>query len=140
MSNPLQRFPITADEITRVMTKFYARIRVHPELGPVFNGILGHDRATWDTHEDKIAGFWRNALLREQSYSGNPMQVHLATPQILDAHFPLWLDLFDEVLTIELPAETAAAWSALAHRIARGFRMRMSEDRAPKGAPPLLSF
>ncbi|WP_039017182.1 group III truncated hemoglobin [Halocynthiibacter namhaensis] len=140
MSNPLQRFPITPDEITRVMTRFYARIRLHPVLGPVFNGILGDDRAVWGEHEDKIAGFWRNALLREQSYSGNPMQVHLATPQILDEHFPLWLDLFEEVLTAELPPETAAAWGALAHRIARGFRMRMSEDRAPKDAPPQLSF
>ncbi len=140
MSHTIQRFPITAEEITRVMTRFYTRIRVHPTLGPVFNGIIGIDKATWDEHEDKIAGFWRNALLREQSYSGNPMQVHLATPEILDEHFPLWLELFEEVLTTELEPQTAAAWGAMAHRIARGFRIRMSEARAPKNAPPQLSF
>lgn len=140
MSYPVQRFPITAEEISRVMKKFYARIRVHPVLGPVFNGIIGADKGEWDAHEDKIGGFWRNALLREQSYSGSPMQVHLDTPQILDEHFPLWLELFEEVLTAELQPETAAAWGAMAHRIARGFRIRMAEHRAPAGAPPQLSF
>lgn len=140
MSYPVRRFPITAEEIDRVMVKFYARIRVHPVLGPVFNGIIGTDKGEWAAHEDKIGGFWRNALLREQSYSGNPMQVHLDTPQILDEHFPLWLELFEEVLTSELQPETAAAWGAMAHRIARGFRIRMAEDRAPEGAPPQLSF
>ncbi|MGB0900213.1 group III truncated hemoglobin [Halocynthiibacter sp.] len=140
MSYPVQRFPINAEEITRVMTKFYTRIRVHPVLGPVFNNIIGTDKGEWDLHEDKIAGFWRNALLREQSYSGNPMQVHLDTPTILDEHFPMWLDVFEEVLAAELQPETAAAWGAMAHRIARGFRIRMAEDRAPKDAPPQLSF
>ncbi len=138
MSNPLQRFPLTQDQITRVMTRFYSAIRVHPELGPVFNGRIGTGTENWQEHEEKIGRFWRNALLREPVYHGNPMQVHLATPEIRDEHFPQWLALFDETLNAELPAETAQAWSALAHRIAQGFRIRISDARRPSGDVPFL--
>lgn len=130
MSYTIQRFPITADEITRVMDKFYTRVRAHDVLGPIFDGHIGTDAALWDTHIAKIDGFWRNALLREDSYSGNPMQVHLESPDIKPEHFAPWLVLFDQVLIEELPDITAQAWSGMAHRIARGFRIRMGDQSA----------
>jgi hemoglobin len=49
--------------------------------------------------------------------------------------FDVWLGLFDSVLKLELPPETAAQWSALAHRIGRGLMFGM---QAPPGAPPSL--
>ncbi|RYI03837.1 MAG: globin family protein, partial [Acetobacteraceae bacterium] len=44
--------------------------------------------------------------------------------------------LFDSVLRLELPPDTAAAWSALAHRIGRGLMFGMQGET---GAPPSLS-
>ncbi|WP_406648561.1 group III truncated hemoglobin [Aliisedimentitalea scapharcae] len=132
--NPLRKFDITGDEIDRVVGVFYARIRTHPTLGPVFAAHIGD----WPSHEAKIAGFWRNAILREGSYNGNPMRVHVSTPEIQASHFPMWLDLFCEVLNAELPAEIAVRWDALARRIGEGFRMGVVSMRQPKDAPPTL--
>ena len=125
------RFPVTDAQIDAVVAEFYACIRSHPGLGPVFAAHV----TDWPAHEAKIARFWRNAILFERSYDGNPLAVHRAAGDVRPGMFEVWLGLFDSVLRRDLPAETAAAWSELAHRIGRGLRFGM-EDR-PAG-PPLL--
>ena len=53
--------------------------------------------------------------------------------------FAPWLALFDMTLREELPPETAAAWSALAHRIGRTLRAGVTErETLPGGIPKLL--
>lgn len=115
----LARFDVTAAQIDAVTCAFYAKVRLHPELGPVFASHI----TDWPSHEAKIAGFWRNAILMERSYAGNPMQVHKSAGNVHAEHFPIWLNLFDEVLNQNLPANVAQAWSHLAHRIGRGLQM-----------------
>ena len=89
---------LTADQIDTVVGKFYAAVRQDADLAPIFNNHI-HD---WPEHEIKIASFWRNAILRERSYAGNPMQKHQAAGDVKPDHFPIWLGLFDEVLQAEL--------------------------------------
>lgn len=132
----LARFPITADQINTVVARFYARVRVHPVLGPVFLRHVGTSHASWQAHEAKIAAFWRNAILMERSYAGNPMQKHLAAGDVKAAHFTDWLALFDATLAETLPPETAQSFSALAHRIGRGLRMGVEDRDTPVGAVP----
>ena len=132
--NPLRKFDITADQIGQVVAVFYARIRQHPELGPVFAAHV----SDWPAHEEKIAGFWRNAILREGSYSGNPMRVHVSRPDIKAEHFPLWLALFHEVLHEALPPDIATQWAALADRIGEGFRIGVSSMRQKPSDVPTL--
>lgn len=127
------RFPVTADDIGRVVAKFYKRIRQDPVLGPVFAAHV----QDWPAHEERIASFWRNAILFERSYDGNPMQRHLATGDVRAGMFPLWLDLFDATLNDQLAPETAQAWSALARKIGRGLAMGVA-DRDAKGPPKLF--
>lgn len=117
---------LTAAQIDTVVAKFYAAVRHDPDLSAVFNNHI-HD---WPEHEIKIASFWRNAILRERSYSGNPMQAHQEAGDVKPAHFPIWLGLFDEVLHAELPPELANGWSRLAHRIGQGlsYGLTMSSD------------
>lgn len=117
------RFPISDSQIEGVVTEFYARVRTHPVLGPVFGAHV----TDWPAHEAKIAAFWRNAILFERSYDGNPMAVHKAAGDVRPGMFIPWLKLFDEVLTRRLPPETAAAWSALAHRIGRGLSLGLQD-------------
>jgi hemoglobin len=130
----LARFPISADQIDNVIAAFYARIRQHPKLGPVFAVHV----ADWPKHEAKIARFWRNAILLEGGYDGNPMAVHRAAGNVRPGMFDDWLALFDNVLAEQLPQETAAQWSALAHRIGRGLRMGVIDDLTPRGTVPQL--
>jgi hemoglobin len=128
------RFDVDTDEIIRVVRSFYSAVRDDPVLGPVFGGHV----ADWPSHEDKIVLFWRNAILGERCYSGNPMQVHLKAKSVDPDHFAGWLTLFDEVLQRELPQTSAQAWSALAHRIGQGLRSGLLAQRGGFGALPDL--
>lgn len=131
---PLARFEITAQEISRVVAIFYTRVRADAVLGPVFAAHV----SDWPEHEAKIGAFWCNAILRERSYNGNPMRVHVSRPDVKAEHFPIWLGLFHEVLRAELPTQTAQQWGALADRIGEGFRTGIVAMRQPKDQPPKL--
>lgn len=128
------RFPVTPDQIDRVVAVFYAAVRRHEVLGPVFAGHV----ADWPAHEARIAAFWRNAILYERSYDGNPMRVHRQAGDVRPDHFPIWLALFDESLRRTVPSQTAHAWSALAHRIGQGLRMGVEDMRPTRNGPPVL--
>lgn len=128
------RFPITDAEISLVVAEFYAVVRTHPGLGPVFAAHV----TDWPAHEAKIAAFWRNAILMERGYDGNPMAVHKAAGNVRPGMFDAWLGLFDSVLKRHLRAEQAASWSALAHRIGRGLRYGLVETGESADGVPML--
>lgn len=132
--NSLARFDISADEIRRVVHVFYALVRKEPTLGPVFANHV----EDWPEHEEKIINFWRNAILREKCYSGNPMRIHVTRPDVHAEHFPIWLGLFHKVLRQELPDLQARQWGVLADRIGEGFRTGIVAMRQPQNAPPKL--
>lgn len=134
MTNPVQMFEISPEQIDRVVLVFYARVRQHPILAPIFAKHIPDEG--WDVHEEKVAGFWRNAILREKSYAGSPMRAHTKAKTVQPDHFQHWLALFDEVLIEQLPDDTAKAFSMLAHRIGTGLRTGLEQARAPKDAPP----
>lgn len=132
--SPLARFPITEAQIDAVIATFYRSVRTHPTLAPIF---ASHVR-DWPAHEMKIALFWRNAILMERGYDGNPMAVHKAAGNVHPGMFDPWLALFDETLARELPPETAQAWSSLAHRIGRGLRYGLVDSAKTASGVPLL--
>lgn len=127
------RFPITPVEIDRVVARFYTAVRADPQIGPIFATHV----TDWPRHEAKIARFWRNAILFEREYDGNPMHVHMNAGDIAPRHFGPWLALFDMVLAAELAKDTAMAWSALAHRIGRGLSFGLETYSA--NDPPQLT-
>jgi hemoglobin len=126
------RFAVTEAQIAAVVAAFYASVRDHPGLGPVF---AAHVR-DWPAHEEKITRFWRNAILHHRVYDGNPLEKHRNAGNVRLSMFDVWLGLFDSVLARELPEGPAAAWSALAHRIGRGLMFGMQSGAG--GAPPSL--
>ncbi|MDE3121551.1 MAG: group III truncated hemoglobin [Paracoccaceae bacterium] len=133
------RFFVTHDEVDRVMTSFYWRIRHHRVLGPVFIAHIGTDDAAWGAHQDKIGRFWKNAILREGGYEGRPMMVHRNAADILPEHFPLWLALFEDTARAILRPEAAEAWIAMAHRLGSAFRMGVEDARRPAHEAPRLA-
>ncbi|MDO5605853.1 MAG: group III truncated hemoglobin [Paracoccus sp. (in: a-proteobacteria)] len=128
------RIALSSEQIDRVVAVFYTAIRRHEVLGPIFANHV----TDWPEHEAKIARFWRNAILYERSYDGNPMRTHMAAGDVRAEHFAPWLMLFDETLRRTLPAELATQWSALAHRIGAGLRMGVEDLRQPRPGPPVL--
>ena len=128
------KFDITRAEIEQVVAAFYARIREHPGLGPVFAAHV----SDWPSHEAKIVRFWASAILHERSYDGNPMVAHTRAGNVRPGMFEIWLDLFDRVVAAELDAPKARAWSALAHKIGRSLRAGVVERVQGPGGVPIL--
>lgn len=127
------RLLVTQAQIARVVAVFYAGVRGHSQLGPVFGAHV----TDWPSHEEKIVRFWSNALLSHRGYDGNPMAVHRAAGNVKAEHFAVWLAMFDAALKQELPADLAGAWSALAHRIGRGLQYGLEPACGNSGVPKL---
>ncbi len=125
-------FPITPAQIDAQVAAFYAAVRRDARLAPIFANHV----QDWPEHEARIGRFWRNAILRERVYDGSPMLAHRQAGDVAPDHFPHWLALFDATLATTLPPDTAAGWSALAHRIGRALSMGVAEARRPSGAVP----
>jgi hemoglobin len=128
------KFDVSRAEIERVVTAFYARVRAHHVLGPVFAAHV----EDWPAHEARIADFWASAIRHERSYDGNPLQVHRAAGNVRPGMFDTWLGVFDATLSDELRVEQAAAWSALAHKIGRSLRAGVVERMQGPGGVPIL--
>ncbi|PKQ11687.1 MAG: globin family protein [Alphaproteobacteria bacterium HGW-Alphaproteobacteria-1] len=128
------RFPVTRAEIARVVAAFYAAVRDHPGLGPVFAVHV----TDWPAHEAKITDFWANAILHERCYDGAPMEAHVKARNVQPGMFSTWLALFDATLARELSPDQAAAWSALAHRIGRSLRAGVVDRSTHPGGVPKL--
>ena len=125
------RFAVTDAQIAAVIDAFYDAVQTHPVLGPVFASHV----TDWDAHKARITRFWRNAILNERGYDGNPMQVHRDAGNVRPGMFVPWLALFDSVLNRNVPPEVAAPWSALAHRIGRSMAYGLMNVT---DGPPLL--
>lgn len=137
--NPMQKFDITPEDIDRLVAAFYARIRAHPMLGPVFaRAIAAEDGPEWRAHEAKIAAFWRNAIGLDRSYDGSPMQMHVANPEVAPGMFSVWLDLFEETAREVLTPAQADSITALANRIGASLRYGVTQRGQVRGAPPKL--
>lgn len=83
--------PITEQEIALLVDRFYAKVRVDPEIGPVFNDAVQN----WDAHLALLKNFWSTVLLTTGRYKGNPLLAHSRLP-IEERYFARWLTLFSE--------------------------------------------
>jgi hemoglobin len=103
---------------------FYARVRQHPTLGPVFEERLA---GQWDPHLEKLTDFWMTVLCGVAAYKGNPFAAHLKVVRtgkhaMEAAHFIPWLELFEAAARAKLPPHLAPTAIEKAHRIADSLR------------------
>lgn len=109
---------IETANLVLLVDRFYARVRLDPLIGPVFNNAI----ADWPEHMRLLAEFWSSVMLRTGTYRGNPMAKHRLHP-IHAAHFDRWLALWEET-TGELYGTAAARKLQIqAQRIGRGLSL-----------------
>lgn len=84
---------------------FYARVREHPELGPIFASKV----TDWQPHLERMKDFWASIAIESGRFHGNPMLKHIAIPDLTPAHFERWLALWDEAVAELVPHPAAAA-------------------------------
>jgi hemoglobin len=98
---------VTEDFISDMVFAFYAKVRGHPVLGPVFDSAIGEN---WDAHLDTMTRFWCSVALNAGTYGGKPVAVHMANPAIQPQHFGVWLGLFQATLDDMAPTPAATAY------------------------------
>ncbi|MCM4151685.1 globin [Arenibacter sp. N53] len=101
----------TRQDVNLLVVNFYAKIRKHQILGPIFNGII----KDWDSHLELLTDFWESQLLLQRKYMGNPIVVHQEVDEkmnhtITPEHFGLWLN--EWFATIDEHFEGEVAWIA----------------------------
>ncbi len=126
--------PVRFDEhtIATLVDRFYEKVRVDAQLGPVFNAAV-HD---WDEHKALLTSFWSSVALRAGSYRGNPMAAHRSQP-IRATHFDDWLVLWRETCVEELDEVHAAQMLEYAERIGRSLKLGLGlhPQARPFGVP-----
>ena len=108
--------------ISTLVETFYARVRVHPALGPIFE----RDVEDWDAHLEKLKDFWASIAMNAGRYSGKPVPAHMKLEGMRPEHFGQWLGLF--LLTLEdiSPSqETVDYVMERAERIAQSLQLAM---------------
>jgi hemoglobin len=119
------------DGLLRLLNSFYADVRQHAVIGPIFNARIKN----WKAHIEKIAEFWARATGGPSFYTGQMPVKHLALG-LEPEHFAHWLELWDFNCRRHLAPAEAEEMSRLAHGI--GARLRQIVGANAGGADPLL--
>ncbi len=106
----------TDAEIDALVETFYARVRQHDRLGPIFQKAVGDDG--WPEHLATLKRFWAGVLRGDGGYKGSPMAVHQRVEGITEGLFTPWLGLFHLTCAELFDAPRAALVGAKAERIA----------------------
>lgn len=81
-------------DIELLVNTFYDKVKTNKIIGHIFNDVAKVD---WEHHLPKMYSFWASLLLGEHSFSGNPMQKHIALSKLTtmsEVEFSEWLSLF----------------------------------------------
>ncbi len=100
--------------IRRLIHPFYADVRQHAVLGPIFNERI-HD---WAAHQANIAEFWALQTGGPSKYSGGFVGAHLPL-QLRSEHFAHWLELWECNCRRHLREPESTEMIALAHEFGR---------------------
>jgi len=135
-SAPRRFAAITEETIAALVNAFYARVRRHAQLGPVFEAAIAAD--AWPDHLATMQRFWSSVMLSSGRYSGNPVAVHRAVAGLDRALFPQWLALFEATAAALFPPDLAAAFVTKAQRIATSLQLALFHrlNQPPEGLAP----
>jgi hemoglobin len=59
---------ITEQEISTLVDRFYVKVRLDPDIGPIFNAIVGD----WPHHLATLKDFWSTVLLTSGATKATP--------------------------------------------------------------------
>lgn len=111
---------ITEEQITRLVSEFYGRVRKDSVLGPIFSRAV----EDWPHHIAKLQDFWSSVMLTSGRYKGQPMAAHVRHDVAMTTEaFTRWLALWRHTTEELLSPEVAAAFQNKADRIAESLQL-----------------
>ena len=122
--------PITEQQISNLVDRFYDKVRLDANLGPIFNAIV----PDWPLHLATLKDFWSTVLLTTGRYKGDPMMTHLQLPLDL-THFECWLGLFADTAREQLPPKIASTVIIKSERIAENLKQGIAHSRTQTAQP-----
>ncbi|MBX3735301.1 MAG: group III truncated hemoglobin [Candidatus Didemnitutus sp.] len=116
--------------LLQLLRHFYADVRQHREIGPIFLAQIDD----WPAHLEKIADFWSNVTGGPVRYGGGMPRKHF--PLGLEArHFEVWLDLWRRNCRAQLPAVEAEEMIRAAEEIGQRLRDMIAQHAAVRPSP-----
>ncbi|AFL82928.1 truncated hemoglobin [Belliella baltica DSM 15883] len=119
-------------EVSLLVRSFYSKVRLHDELGPIFNGIV----EDWEHHLERLTDFWEMVLLHTGPGAGkfNPVPVHKEVDNhvnqtIEQRHFGNWLELWFETINSNFEGEVADYAKNHARKMAHILFFKILEGR-----------
>ena len=109
-----------------LLRHFYADVRQHAVLGPVFNKHIDD----WPAHLAKIASFWARLTGDPSGYLGQMPAKHLKLG-IEGHHFKAWLYLWDFNCSSHLKKAEAQEMMCLAHEIGQRLKIIVGAESPP---------
>jgi len=110
----------TETQIEDLVATFYAGIRRHATLGPIFEREMGRD---WSAHLKTMCDFWSSVMLTSGRYKGRPIPAHIKLTGIEPRHFAEWLVLFEVTARDLFQPALAEAFIEKARRIAESLKL-----------------
>lgn len=125
------------EALARLLHHFYADVRQHALIGPIFNKQI-HD---WPAHLEKIGSFWARLTGGPSGYSGQMPMKHLNLG-IEAQHFGAWLQLWTFNCRSHLKEAEAEEMICMAQEIGRRLKTILGvgplPDRFLDSNPSLL--
>lgn len=111
---------ITHEQISELVERFYDYVREDKRLGTIFDvRIAASSDGDWQPHLNKMKKFWASVLLKTGEYKGQPVVVHNGLPDLEEADFVIWLDLFAKTVTEIMEPDARSPVFEAARRIAQ---------------------
>jgi len=103
--------------LVHLLKYFYADVRQHREIAPIFAANI----TDWPAHLDKIADFWSGLTGGPALYSGAMPARHVPLG-LQEHHFRAWLELWSRHCRAHLPSTEAEDLIAIAETIGQRLR------------------
>jgi hemoglobin len=110
--------------LLQLLKYFYADVRQHQEIGPIFTAHI----TDWPAHLEKIADFWSGVTGGPANYRGGMPVKHMPLA-LAERHFQAWLGLWARHCRARLAPIEADELIAIAETI--GARLRQMVGVAP---------
>lgn len=118
-----EKLGITRSLIDLLVETFYERVRLHDQLGPIFEH---HIEGNWASHLSTMKDFWSSVTVNSGDYSGKPVPAHKKLVGVEPHHFDVWLGIFNQTLLDIAPNQECTDYFMIrADRIARSLRLAM---------------
>ena len=81
-------------DVEQLINSFYDKVKQDDVIGFIFNDVA---KVNWEKHLPVMYDFWESVIFSINTYSGNPMEVHMhlnRRVQLAKEHFERWLKLF----------------------------------------------